>query len=280
MDADTVARKAMGEQGIALQRAVGGMCVQHPASEEDSRRSKYSGPWYHLKVDEWYSCDVTMHVTVDDKIMDVDEKYVEEETRFHGTVFKAFLSVLKDGGLVAGPNGHAYKGKTLLGMFCCKNLSEAFLRVAPGRGISPSKPGAGLDLGCMPVVVELRAVGLKRYHPHLKSVQVVPGTPGCFVTGVRVTRLHLNKRYFENFCELAQRRIPVALSGVCGSGSESFTTCGCLLPEEHVYRRMSYVAGEWYKSSKRKLVYCPNCAGYICKSAEHKWLGIEPPPAA
>ncbi len=286
MDADTVARKAMGEQGIAIQRAVGGMFVQHPASEEDSRRSKYSGPWYHLKVDEWYSSDVTLQVKAHDSIIDVQEEDVEDnpwETRFHGTVFKAFLSVIKDGGLVAGPNGHYYKGKTLLGMFCCKSLSEAFLRVAPGRGIPPSKPGAGLDLGCMPVVVELRAVGLKRYHPHLKDVQVVPGTPGFFVTGVRVTRVHINQRLFVNFqklTQMAQMGSPVALSGVCGSGSKSFTTCGCPLTEEHVYRYMSYVAGEWYKSSSRGLVYCPNCAGYICKAEEHRWLGIEPPRAA
>jgi hypothetical protein len=286
MDADTVARKAMGEQGIAIQRAVGGMFVQHPASEEDSRRSKYSGPWYHLKVDEWYSCDVTMHFRADNQIMDVQEEDIDETpwvTRFHGTVFKAFLSVLKDGGLVAGPNGHAYKGKSLLGMFCCKNLSDAFLRVAPGRGISPSNPGAGLDLGCMPVVVELMAVGLKRYHPHLKDLQVVLGTPGFFVTGVKVTRVHINQRLFLNFLNLThmkQMGSPVALSGVCGSGSESFTTCGCLLTTAPVDRYKSYVAGAWYKSSSGGRVYCPNCAGYICKSAEHQWLGIEPPLAA
>ncbi len=170
MEADSVVRKAMGEQGIVFQSNAGGMFVQHPASEVDSRRSIYSGPWYHLKVDEWYSSDVTMQVNADDKIMVVAEENVEEtpwETRFHGTVFKAFLSVLKDGGLVAGPNGHSYKGKTLLGMFCCKNLSDAFLRVAPGRGISPSMPGAGLDLGCMPVVVELSAVLLEKVPPSI-----------------------------------------------------------------------------------------------------------------
>jgi hypothetical protein len=168
MEADSVVRKAMGAPSILIQRAAGGMFVQHPASEVDSRRSIYSGPWYHLKVDEWYSSDVTLQVKAHDSTIDVQEEDLEEnpwETRFHGTVFKAFLSVIKDGGLVAGPNGHHYKGKTLLGMFCCKSLSEAFLRVAPGRGIPPSKPGAGLDLGCMPVVVELSAVLLEKVPP-------------------------------------------------------------------------------------------------------------------
>jgi hypothetical protein len=168
MEADSVVRKAMGEQGIVIQSNAGGMFVQHPASEVDSRRSIYSGPWYHLKVDEWYSSDVTLQVKAHDSIIDVQEEDVEDnpwETRFHGTVFKAFLSVIKDGGLVAGPNGHYYKGHTLLGMFCCKNLSDAFLRVAPGREIPPSKPGAGLDLGCMPVVVELSAVLLEKVPP-------------------------------------------------------------------------------------------------------------------
>jgi hypothetical protein len=125
MEADTVARKAMGEQGIVIQRAVGGMFVQHPASEDDSRRSIYSGPWYHLKVDEWYSSHMTLQVKARDSIIDVQEEDVEDnpwETRFHGTVFRAFLSVINDGGLVAGPNGHYYKGKTLLGMFCCKTV--------------------------------------------------------------------------------------------------------------------------------------------------------------
>jgi hypothetical protein len=135
----------------------------------------------------------------------------------------------------------------------------------------------------MPVVVELRAVGLKRYHPHLKDLQVVPGTPGFFVTGVKVTRVHINQRLFVNFQKLTQMKqkgSPVALSGVCGSGSESFTTCGCTLTEEFLSRRRSYVPGKWYKSSSHGHVYCPNCAGYICKSDDHKWLGIEPPPAA
>jgi hypothetical protein len=281
MQADTDARNAMGEQGIVIQRAVGGIFVQHPASNVEPRRSIHSGPWYDLKVEEWYSSGVTLQVKAhgSNDPIDVQEEDVDEdhwETRFHGTVFKAFLSVISDGGLVAGPNGHYYKGKTLLGMFCCKSLSEAFLRVAPERGIAHSKPGAGLDLGCMPVVLELKAVGLRRFHMHRKDVQVVPGTLGCFVTGVRVTKVHLNKRFFTNFWRLAQMPSPVALSGVCGSGSESFTTCGCPLTPDWISKPASYVPGEWYKSKSRGHLYCPNCAGYIVMSHTHRWLGTEP----
>jgi hypothetical protein len=119
-------------------------------------------------------------------------------------------------------------------------------------------------------------VGLRRFHTHRKDVQVVPGTPGCFATGVRVIRVHVNRRYFANFLLLAQMASPVALSGVCGSGSKSFTTCGCLLTTEWMSRTASYVPGDWYKSKSKGHLYCPNCAGYICMSKTHHWLGTEP----
>jgi hypothetical protein len=127
------------------------------------------------------------------------------------------------------------------------------------------------------VVLELKAVGLRRFHMHRKDVEVKPGTPGCFVTGVRVTSVHLNRRYFANYLRLAQMASPVALSGVCGSGSQSFTTCGCPLTQVWISRMASYVPGQWYKSKSNGHLYCPNCAGYIVRSNTHCWLGTEPP---
>ena len=114
----------------------------------------------------------------------------------------------------------------------------------------------------MPCVLELRVSDLRRYHRTRRDVFVTPGAEGEVLRIIRITRVHVNSRYVQNFRVLDnEQAVATMRSGMpflndlhklCGGGSPSFGTCGLLILD-HWWEQGGH-------KSKNKYLYCPNCA--------------------
>ena len=248
---------------IYPERCRSSVLVQHDSDASDPQLSCYSS-WFKLLKEEWYSSDIT-HYFSGDGMQDYSLESDDNKTRYHGTTLKAVVSMLSTGGFIPGPNGHGHRGKYLQGLFCATEVGEAFLRVDPWR--EATRDGHLDLLGC-PVVVELKVASfkLRRYHQHRRDLRVVEGMPGVLMQGISLAKVHINRRYFWNFCLTRNRR--VSRDEVCGQHSAGCMTCGHYISID----RQNMVCKGWtdleigYKS-KPGNVYCPHCAGMYCKSS-------------
>ena len=118
--------------GLVPRAAQLGAFVQHEAREDGF--SVYSDPSHHLVAKVWYGCDVSTALErvnpvvgcdVDSEAFDLRDCNDKART-FHGTTFKNLISILRAGGLRAGPNGHSFKGRHYKGVFQSAYLREAF----------------------------------------------------------------------------------------------------------------------------------------------------------
>ena len=143
------------------------------------------------------------------------------------------------------------------------------MRADPGRALDSR---GCLQLAGCPVVVELAAAHLVKYHPRRDDLHVMPGEPGQVMQGVQLLRIHVNQRYFKNFCETMVRgTIP---GEACGGGSPSWTTCGKhIAPADQLsVRKGQLLPGVGYRSRGNGYVYCPCCARYVI--GESTLLGL------
>ena len=249
------------DAGVLPQEARLGAFVQHDKREDG--RSVFSDEWYHLKAEDWYSCEVQYALTCIDSDTDSEAFFFRDcddhPRTFHGTTFKSLISILKAGGLRAGPDGHTFNGRHYKGVFMSAHLGEAFQRADPKQGMDEK----GVVHPCaMPCVLELRVshLHLRRYHKTNKDLFVSPGAEGQVLRIIRIVRVHFNQRYVRNFSELdtaqavdtMQSAVPNGLHALCCSGSPSFGTCGLLIPDR-------WWEQGWHKSQKG-YKYCPQCA--------------------
>ena len=250
-----------------------GMCASsmkmHGPHVTDPKLSEYSDVnWAKLVRKEWYSCDISCYFK---SAHDEYELHLVTETapqtRYHGTTLKAALSMLRTGGFIPGPNGHGYRGKYLQGFFCTTSVGDAFCRVDPTRELQNDR----LHLMGCPVVVEVKVAHLQQYHRHRHDVSVAPGRPGVLMSGVQLTRIHVNSRYFWNFAKALFR--DVKPSEACGTGCPAHTTCGAFISHEAqcMLGRQKLDAAVGYKSGKG-YVYCPKCAPMTCMKS--KVIGV------
>ena len=236
--------------------------VPHGSDASNPVFSEHSSDWCKLLQKEWYSSDITSYF-VGDGMEFYDLESDEQKTRYHGTTLKAALSMLSTGGFIPGPNGHGRKGKYLQGLFCASSVGEAVWRVDPWREARGTKRDPLLDLLGCPVVVELKVASfkLRRYHRHRRDLGVVPGKPGVLMTGVKLEKVHVNRRYFWNFCQSRYRN--VSRAEACGHGK---CNCGCWISVEE----QDKLCKKWedlsigYKSAAG-IVYSPHCSGMWCK---------------
>ena len=154
-------------------------CQAHAARTDGY--SEFSEPNILLNHEKWVRCGV--QVQGDGQI---DER--GSHTRFHGTSFKAAVSIMKVGGVfVAGVRGH--QGN--YGVFSCRTLGEAWLRVA--RHADMPTPSM------MAIVSEFQTMHFKKYHPTIKSVGVTRGAAGTAVPGVSLKAIHINMAAVDRF---------------------------------------------------------------------------------
>ena len=245
-----------------------GMCASsmtmHRAHVTDPRLSEYSDlVWSKLVRKEWYECDISCYFTSahDEYAFDLVTE-TAAQTRYHGTTLKAALSMLRTGGFIPGPNGHGCNGKYVQGLFCTTSVGDAFRRVDPTREL---RNGHLHLMGC-PVVVELRVAQLRQYHKRRHDVFVAPGQPGVLMSGVQLTKIHVNSRYLWNFLQTLCR--DVKPSEACGTGCPAHTTCGAFISHEAqcMLRRQKPDPAVGYKSIKG-YVYCPYCAPMTCMNS-------------
>ena len=200
--------------------------VMHGPHVTDPQLSEYSDMvWAKLVRKEWYSCDIRCYFKSahDEYALDLVPE-TTPHTRYHGTTLKAALCMLRTGGFIPGPNGHGCRGKYLQGLFCTTSVGDAFCRVDPTREL---QNGCLHLMGC-PVVVEVKVAHLRQYHRRRPDVAVAPGPPGVLMSGVQLTRIHVNSRYFRNFAEALFRNVKP--SEACGTGCPAHTTCGAVIP--------------------------------------------------
>ena len=247
-------RQFWSRAGVVPLAARLGEFVQHEAREDGL--SVFSSTWWHLRAQDWCSCEVhiallllglDMHSSAFD-VSDCDDL----PRTFHGTTYKSLSNILHAGGLRAGPNGHTFKGRHYKGVFQCADLGEAFQRSDPRQGMDE----VGVVHPCaMPCVLELRVSDLRRFHKTRKDLFVTPGAAGQLLRIIRIARVHFNLRYVQNFKKLNTPQTVATMDKLCGCGSPSFGTCGLLIPDrwwEH----------GWQKSNKG-YIYCPTCANRV-----------------
>jgi len=120
------------------------------------------------------------------------------------------------------------------------------------------------------VELEVASFKLRSYHGHRRDLRVVEGMPGVLMRGVRLVRVHVNQRYFGNYCSALGREVTQAES--CGAGC---CNCGCYISLE----QQDNLCRGWddpligYKS-KKGIVYSPHCVGMA--TMRHAVLGIPP----
>ena len=182
--------------------------ARHPESPLASDgRSVYSTHWDYLQAVDWWSFPIGLHL----KQQNENDRWVcskdnEKQTRYHGTNFTAVIMIVLSGGFVPGSNGHGWKGKYFQGCFTADSLGQAFSRADALRVLD----GAGNLRACsMPVVLELEAINVKRYHSRRADLGVTPGPPGVVIRGVWITRIHVNWLLVEKFMAYAGGRLNV-----------------------------------------------------------------------
>ena len=240
---------------------------RHLPHDTDDRLSNYSDMrWSKLLRKEWYESDISCRL-LGDGMQHCSWHACGSEVchRFHGTTLQAAVSMLRTGGFIPGPNGHGYKSKYLQGLFCASTLGEALMRVDSWRHAKDHC----LKLSGCPVVVELEvaAIKLRRYHSTRLDLRVIPGEEGALMTGVKLCKIHINKRILWNFCQ-AEKTFNVTKELACKG------TCGMYI---HSERQMSLCKGwtdpeGYYKSKSGGHVYCPHCAGWVTNN--HTYIGM------
>ena len=237
--------------GCNLRPPETGRRLAHPARSLDSK-SVYSDMWYTLSCADWFYCDLSLAAAVDDDSADwtlCDED--AERTLYHGTTFWALCAICKAGAFIPGPNGHSKCGKHYKGAFGSTSFGEASRRADPTR----VRIGFRLHMSSLPVVLEMRATNLVRYHKNRHDVFVCPGKEGSRHPGVRIARAHFNWRLVTQFHDLGsplkiQIMDAYGFECQCGQGNPSFQCCGKL--------SVSPWADGWQRS-KKGYYYCPDC---------------------
>ena len=262
-DADMVRERDVWQRaGLVPCAARLGPFAQHEA--KNGGLSGYSDQWHDLRAKDWYSGEAHYALAVsrgdaDSFAFDFTD-CADCQRTFHGTTFKSLINILKAGGLVAGPNGHTFRGRHYKGVFQSAYLGEAFQRSDPGQGMDER----GVVHPCaMPCALELRVSDLHRFHKSRRDLYVTPGEEGQLLRIIRIVRVHFNWRYVRNFSALTSEHARYVmradmphkhgLTKLCGGGSPSFGTCGALIPEHW------WLRGAW-RQSRNGYVYCPYCA--------------------
>ena len=136
------------------------------------------------------------------------DRNVTVQTRFHGTNFAALIMIARTGGFIPGLNGHGLRGRYFQGCFTATTLGQALercdsLRVRDHNG--------RLRASSMPIVLEMDAINVQRYHRHRIDLGVTSGLPGKVIAGVRIKKVHVNWRLVETFWEYRGGPINVPL---------------------------------------------------------------------
>ena len=217
----TLGLKRSGQASfLAKQSLAGGPDIAKMVHAGDGR-SEYSSRWDRLRAQDWYCIDVGMHLR---QLNDVENELWNlsldstVQTRFHGTNFAALIMIARTGGFIPGLNGHGLRGKYFQGCFTATTLGQALercdsLRVRDYNG--------RLRASSMPIVLEMDAINVQRYHRHRSDLGVTSGPPGKVIAGVRIKKVHVNWRLVEKFWEYRGGSINVPQ----GNWSE-FTMCG------------------------------------------------------
>lgn len=227
--------------------------------------------WWFLKAADWYSAEVTTVAQVAGSVSEDFEWGVQEEdgfehTLYHGTTFYNLLGILSAGGFIPGENGHSKCRKHYKGAFGSSSLGEASMRADSSRHGTPIRAFA------MPVVLEMKACTLVRYHKNSKSVFVVPGETGKLHPGVRIAKVHFKWSLVQNFWRLGlsdpERQLH-AFYGVeclCGQGNPGFNGCGKVMtPDGRSVRDDNgrVAPGEWFGKTNKGYRYCQNCLATV-----------------
>ena len=206
-------------------------CRKHAARADGY--SVYSEPNILLNHREWVRCAVQVHGDGE-----IDAK--DSHTRFHGTSFRAAVSIMKMGGVfLAGVRGH--QGN--FGVFSCSTLGEAWLRVA----WQVDRPTPSM----MAIVLEFETMQYKLYHPKNKNCGVTRGAAGAPVPGVTLKAIHINMAAVDSFKLLLD---PSVTARPVLKRCWNFVRCGRALHQ----REKSESETGWYKSNKGHH-YCPRC---------------------
>lgn len=241
------------------------------------------GDFQHIDSAEWccYESSTSMDmiqagVTMNDYW--TQSTNMSELRLFHGTVWGAVVGMLASGGFIPGPGRCRKNSRSVKGCFCADSFDGAF---AKGMGhqldyaTDVATGDKSLNLFCMPVVVELRAVNLSNLrltHMHGSKYCFEPplGWTGV-LPGVIIQKIYINKILVANF---AKHHLidPTSLQDpekvrVCGQSRLQFkvplyqATCGKILDAAADY--------ESIKVSKGGIWYCKACSRFI-REGSHK----------
>ena len=226
----------------------------HP---EDARirdgRSEYSTQWDILRACDWASIDVEMHLRQQNQ--NEDWRYSMDmrhpQTRFHGTNFAALLMIARTGGFVPGINGHGYNGKYFQGCFTADSLGQAFERCDAFK----IKDDCGRLRACsMPIVLEMDAINVQRYHRHRPDLGVTRGVPGEVISGVWIKKVHFNFKLVSCFSKFFGGAMNVP-----AGHWQDFTMCGNIRLCGTITRFTCDPWRDGWARSNRGHWYCRKC---------------------
>ena len=224
-------------------------------------RSEYSGKNDFLKARDWYCIPVAMHLRPrndDESWYATSEESVQ--TRFHGTNFAALIMIARTGGFIPGVNGHGFKGKYFQGCFTAETLGQAFERCDALRVLDYN---GRLRACSMPIVLEMDAIRVQRYHRHRRDLGVTRGVPGKVIAGVWIKKVHVNWRLVEQFWEYIGGPINVP----AGHWTD-FTRCGNI---GHCGSITRFTLNPWRDGWRRS-----NSGHYYCKRCQARCLESSP----
>ena len=217
-------------------------------------RSEYSSASDLLRAQDWYCIDVWMHLRQPND--DENELWnlslnSTVQTRFHGTNFAALIMIARTGGFIPGLNGHGLRGRYFQGCFTADTLGQALERCDSLR----LRDYNGRLRACsMPIVLEMDAINVQRYHRHRRDLGVTSGVPGEVIAGVWIKKVHVNWRLVENFWEYIDGAINVPRGHWV-----DFTMCGNI---RHCGSITRWTLEPWrddWKRSNKGHWYCRRC---------------------
>ena len=226
-------------------------------------RSTYSSQWDWLRAEDWSSIDIGMHLRQQNE-MEVWEVSIDStvQTRFHGTNFAALIMIARTGGFIPGINGHGFKGKYFQGCFTADTLGQALERCDALRVIDNN---GRLRACSMPIVLEMDAINVQRYHGHRTDLGVTRGAPGQLIPGVWIKKVHVNWRLVENFWKYIDGAINVPRGHWV-----DFTMCGNVRHCGSITRWTNEPWRDDWKRSKKGHWYCRRCQAR-CLTSSH-WM--------
>ena len=237
--------------------------------------SVYSDMWWQLTAADWYTVTVISLVQImEEEGMSYDWGVQEDEgmnhVLYHGTTFYNLLGILSAGGFIPGENGHSKCKKYYTGAFGSSSLGEATMRADITRHGNPIRAFA------MPVVLEMKACTLVRYHKHSKSVFVVPGEVDKLHPGVRIAKVHFRWSLVQNFWRLSfsdpERELQnrYGKEVLCGQGNPTFSGCGQVMSSDGRAVRdtegnvaTSCSPGPWFHRTRKGYYYCERCFAIV-----------------